>query len=334
MKFKNYVNSHTGDNRIYSLNDITQMPLGDVLKNKEELLSQYRVLGVPTESELQDSDNVVYVQAYTREDGTEVKAHYRSKPDGSESNNFSHGTPTGGAANYELGNNDAAHYIMTKIYGYSPVDVSTPEKVQKLMYPDEIAGVKRGKPKTIIEVAQRQVNPKYGNFETDDYIVNCQSCVIATHLQLMGIDVQAGSGQTSKAKELSRDISFGYLNPKTGKICVPEILNLEKISCSEYLKKNAPPKSLYVIGYSSKLDSSDEERRHGHVLNLGKDEKGTIFFYDGQDNEYHEGEDAVYYIDSWIKKDLLNGNPEILRVDNKIINPYYINSVVIPHENF
>ena len=95
MKFKNYVNSHTGDNRIYSLNDITQMPLGDVLKNKEELLSQYRVLGVPTESELQDSDNVVYVQAYTREDGTEVKAHYRSKPDGSESNNFSHGTPTG-----------------------------------------------------------------------------------------------------------------------------------------------------------------------------------------------------------------------------------------------
>ena len=98
MKFKNYVNSLTGDNRIYSLNDITQMALGDVLKNKEELLSQYRVLGVPTESELQNSDNVVYVKAYTREDGTEVKAHYRSKPDGIASNNFSHGTPTGGAS--------------------------------------------------------------------------------------------------------------------------------------------------------------------------------------------------------------------------------------------
>ena len=38
MKFKNYVNKHTGDNRIYSLNDITQMALGDVLRNKEELL--------------------------------------------------------------------------------------------------------------------------------------------------------------------------------------------------------------------------------------------------------------------------------------------------------
>ena len=80
MKFKNYVNKHAGDNRIYSFNDITQMALGDVLKNKEELLSQYRELGVPSDAELQSSENVVYVHAYTRDDGTEVKAHYRSKP--------------------------------------------------------------------------------------------------------------------------------------------------------------------------------------------------------------------------------------------------------------
>ena len=58
MKFKNYVNKYTGDNRIYSLNDITQMALGDVLKNKEELLSQYRELGVPTESELQSNEDI------------------------------------------------------------------------------------------------------------------------------------------------------------------------------------------------------------------------------------------------------------------------------------
>ena len=56
------------------------MPFGEVIKNKKELLSQYRVLGVPKEEELQASENVVHVEAYTREDGTEVKAHYRSKP--------------------------------------------------------------------------------------------------------------------------------------------------------------------------------------------------------------------------------------------------------------
>ena len=87
MKFKNYVNSHTGDNRIYSLNDITQMPLGDVLRNKEELLSQYRELGVPTESELQNSENVVYVHAYTRDDGTKVRGYWRSRPECSSAEN-------------------------------------------------------------------------------------------------------------------------------------------------------------------------------------------------------------------------------------------------------
>ncbi len=81
------------------------MPLGEVLRNKEELLSQFRVLGVSTESELRNSDNVVYVHAYTREDGTEVKAHWRSKPDRVENNNLSFNTSaqsgksTGGASN-------------------------------------------------------------------------------------------------------------------------------------------------------------------------------------------------------------------------------------------
>ena len=109
MKFKNYINTYTGDNRIYSLNDITQMSLGDVLKNKEELLSQYRVLGVPTEQELQDSDNVVYVQAYTRDDGTEVRAHWRSKPDGIENNNLKELLKRETESNVAQNNNDTKY---------------------------------------------------------------------------------------------------------------------------------------------------------------------------------------------------------------------------------
>ena len=83
MKFRNYKNPYTNDNRIYSNKDLYNMSLGEFIKRKQEVLSQYRVLGVPTEKELQDSDNVVHVEAYTKEDGTEVKAHYRSKPGGS-----------------------------------------------------------------------------------------------------------------------------------------------------------------------------------------------------------------------------------------------------------
>ena len=77
------------------------MPIGEVLKRKQELLSQYRVLGIPKEKELQTSDNVVYVHSYTRDDGTEVRAHWRSKPDGIANNNFSHENPTGGASNID-----------------------------------------------------------------------------------------------------------------------------------------------------------------------------------------------------------------------------------------
>ena len=87
MKFKNYRNPHTNDNRIYSNRDLYDMPFGEFIKRRHEVLGQYRVLGVPTERELQGSDNVVYVEAYTREDGTEVKAHYRSKPGGGINNN-------------------------------------------------------------------------------------------------------------------------------------------------------------------------------------------------------------------------------------------------------
>ena len=74
MKYKDYKNPHTNDNRIYSFTDLYNMPFGELIKRKQEVLSQYRVLGVPREEELQASDNVVHVDAYTREDGTEVKS--------------------------------------------------------------------------------------------------------------------------------------------------------------------------------------------------------------------------------------------------------------------
>ena len=105
MKYKNYKNSHTNDNRIYSNKEIADMSVREVFKNKDAIMAQHSQIGIPSEKELQASDNVVYVQAYTREDGTEVKAHYRSKPDGIENNNLSFnsspkpsGTQTGGAS--------------------------------------------------------------------------------------------------------------------------------------------------------------------------------------------------------------------------------------------
>ena len=47
-----------------------------------------------------NNSDVIYVHAYTKDDGTKVKAHYRSKPDGVGSNNYQNdGVTTGGASN-------------------------------------------------------------------------------------------------------------------------------------------------------------------------------------------------------------------------------------------
>ncbi len=107
MRFKNYKNSYTNDNRIYSKDEMLDMTVRQIKDRAEEFIAQHRVLGLPDESELAGSDNVVHVESYTRSDGTEVKAHWRSKPGEGSSNNENQspskennedGTPTGGAA--------------------------------------------------------------------------------------------------------------------------------------------------------------------------------------------------------------------------------------------
>ena len=80
MKYKNYINSYTKDNRIYTNNEIADMSVREAFSREPELLAQNRQIGIPTEYQMQNSSNVVWVEAYTREDGTSVKGHWRSKP--------------------------------------------------------------------------------------------------------------------------------------------------------------------------------------------------------------------------------------------------------------
>ena len=52
-------------------------------ENEQAIYAQMKTIGVPYNSELAENakrNGVVYVRAYTREDGTEVKGYYRSLP--------------------------------------------------------------------------------------------------------------------------------------------------------------------------------------------------------------------------------------------------------------
>lgn len=90
---KGYVNKENNSNRIYSREDIGKMSPETFSKNEKAIDHQMRTVGVPTNDDLKNSSDVVYVHEYTRADGTKVSAYYRSKPDGTGSNNSSNKNP-------------------------------------------------------------------------------------------------------------------------------------------------------------------------------------------------------------------------------------------------
>ncbi len=99
---RNFINAITNDNRVYTAEDIGVMTGKEFMENEKAIDYQMANLGIPRESELTGNPDVVYVHAYTRDDGTEVRAHYRSKPDGVGGNNYEHsGTNTGAAADID-----------------------------------------------------------------------------------------------------------------------------------------------------------------------------------------------------------------------------------------
>lgn len=75
-----YTNPTSGDNKIFTREDIAQMTTDEYTKYEKDINSQLNSVGIPTKAELSSSSGTVFVNGYTRDDGTEVKSYYRSKP--------------------------------------------------------------------------------------------------------------------------------------------------------------------------------------------------------------------------------------------------------------
>lgn len=88
---KNFINAITNDNRLYTAEDIGNMTSKEFAENEKAINYQLNNIGIPRQSNLTNNADVVYVKAYTREDGTKVKAHYRSKHDGVVGDNYQDG---------------------------------------------------------------------------------------------------------------------------------------------------------------------------------------------------------------------------------------------------
>lgn len=84
---RNFINAITNDNRLYTAEDIGNMTSKEFVSNEKAIDYQMENLGIPRQNDLINNSDVVYVHAYTKGDGTKVKAHYRSKQDGVVSDN-------------------------------------------------------------------------------------------------------------------------------------------------------------------------------------------------------------------------------------------------------
>ena len=81
--FSDYINPVTGSSKVYSREDIANMSGEEYSKNEAEIFGQIKSIGIPAAKDLESSTlrgDTVYVNSYTRDDGTEVKGYYRSKP--------------------------------------------------------------------------------------------------------------------------------------------------------------------------------------------------------------------------------------------------------------
>lgn len=118
MKYKSYKNNFSGDNKIYSYKDLLDMTLKDLVSFNKEIVSQNRQIGIPSPDELSSSGNVIWVDEYTKDDGTKVSGHWRSKPD----SNFE--KPLNGRVSSDYGYRKAP--IEGASSGHSGVDIAVP----------------------------------------------------------------------------------------------------------------------------------------------------------------------------------------------------------------
>jgi len=83
-KIFGFKNPLTGNNRIYTRNDLSSMSDDEFSNNEKEIMSQVESMNgtMPTDRDMRDeviSGRAIYVRPYIRYDGVQVKGHYRSR---------------------------------------------------------------------------------------------------------------------------------------------------------------------------------------------------------------------------------------------------------------
>ena len=208
---------------------------------------------------------------------------------------------------------------------YDDFKVKTKDAIQKQssdLYPDSLAGIKRGSPMTFDEADTGKVNPKYGT--RGGYSINCQSCVPTFEARQRGYDVQVlPNTPNSTPQRLSRKTNLIWIDPATGDH--PKYLFDDSATTPKkylgFVQNTVEQGGRYSIEFAWK-----GRRRSGHIVNLDRTESGELRI---KDNQRGNGERSEWVGDAEVLKYLgqmkytatVYGNkfscvPKILRIDN------------------
>ena len=326
MRFKNYINPYTNDNRIYSKNEMLDMIIREIKVRKDEFIAQHQVLGSPDEKEFKNSSNVIWIEEYTRDDGTKVSGHWRSKPSEIDNNNSDYENTDwdenleGAEELYSL-----QKYIESEEYKKEYRKREKQKSIER-KDPEEIAGVKRGEPMSFDEADGGKVNPNYG--KDNDCSENCASCVYAYESRRRGYNVEATPAvEGSVTKELGKNFFNSWLDIETGIPCNGIEIDVKNENCFDFFTENAMDGERYALVSYAEHDFEGNVDIEAHAITVEKDNNGDLIFYDPQSGGIRKNEIAKEYLDTWMGKNS-RYNPRYLRIDNKKLSPTYYDKVL------
>ena len=98
--------------------------------------------------------------------------------------------------------------------------------------------------------------------------------------------------------------------------------------CYNYLERHVRQNERYHFVYYWQVNDGKSQIGSGHIVTIDRDEGGRLRYYDPQANYLYINEQIVNKLRRHVVYDKQCKKPQILRVDDKKFNPYFIDDVV------
>lgn len=214
-----------------------------------------------------------------------------------------------------LGDDDVTKILQEDRTLYTAEQLKNLDEIEKLL------GVSRGTSMSWEEANRGAENPLYNM--GGQYTTNCQTATVVHELRRRGFNVTAKGAVDGIEKLYAQGFDWErrFLTPSGGKVHVENAKSwatrkgyktLTKSRFAEYFEENIATDGRYEI--YCVWDSAKGKKRSGAHVFMAERKNGTTVYFDPQTGK--SGKDIEDYF-----ANMYNGFTEIIRVDDKIINP-------------